>query len=101
VWVHVQPSLFSVLTRDRFLPLLLSTHLIANVDIKKKQQQQEAPTPQNTPIFKAPVNQPEHDMETIQTPGKNLFLSVFFDYQLRLSFVVVVVVVVFSLFLLM
>jgi len=41
---------------------------VANVDIKKKQQQ-EAPTPQNTPIFKAPVSQPEDDMETIQTPG--------------------------------
>ncbi|KAG0368096.1 hypothetical protein BC939DRAFT_461539 [Gamsiella multidivaricata] len=44
----------------------------ANVDIKKKQQQ-EAPTPQNTPIFSAPINPSvpasEEDMETIQTPG--------------------------------
>ncbi|KAF9577373.1 hypothetical protein BGW38_007452, partial [Lunasporangiospora selenospora] len=47
----------------------------ANVDIKKKQQQQ-APTPQNTPIFSAPINSSvrpsvpviEEDMETIQTP---------------------------------
>ncbi|KAG0259205.1 hypothetical protein BG011_002795 [Mortierella polycephala] len=48
----------------------------ANVDIKKKQQQ-EAPTPQNTPIFSAPINSSvrpsvpviEEDMETIQTQG--------------------------------
>ncbi|KAF9166698.1 hypothetical protein DFQ26_007155 [Actinomortierella ambigua] len=48
----------------------------ANVDIKKKQQQQ-APTPQNTPIFSAPISSSvrptvadiEEDMETIQTPG--------------------------------
>ncbi|KAF9114910.1 hypothetical protein BGX27_009457 [Mortierella sp. AM989] len=47
----------------------------ANVDIKKKQK--EAPTPQNTPIFSAPINSSsrpsvpviEEDMETIQTPG--------------------------------
>ncbi|KAF9330216.1 hypothetical protein BGZ91_000227 [Linnemannia elongata] len=48
----------------------------ANVDIKKKQQQQEAPTPQNTPIFSAPISRPaatvEDDMETIQTPGTSL-----------------------------
>ncbi|KAF9141181.1 hypothetical protein BG015_001370, partial [Linnemannia schmuckeri] len=47
----------------------------ANVDIKKKQQQ-EAPTPQNTPIFSAPISRPtatvEDDMETIQTPGTSL-----------------------------
>ncbi|KAF9273266.1 hypothetical protein BGZ68_001670 [Mortierella alpina] len=47
----------------------------ANVDIKKKQQQ-EAPTPQNTPIFTNPINSSARssdpvvkDMETIQTPG--------------------------------
>ncbi|KAG0057961.1 hypothetical protein BGZ89_001700 [Linnemannia elongata] len=47
----------------------------SNVDIKKKQQQ-EAPTPQNTPIFSAPISRPaatvEDDMETIQTPGTSL-----------------------------
>ncbi|KAF9298929.1 hypothetical protein BGZ88_003435 [Linnemannia elongata] len=46
----------------------------ANVDIKKKQQQQEAPTPQNTPHFSnlqssAPTTD---NMETIQTPGSVL-----------------------------
>ncbi|KAF8936766.1 nucleosome assembly protein-domain-containing protein [Dissophora ornata] len=41
-------------------------HSSANVDIKKKHQQ-EAPTPQNTPIFTAPGNQ--EDMDTILTPG--------------------------------
>ncbi|KAF9415554.1 hypothetical protein BGZ76_004782, partial [Entomortierella beljakovae] len=43
----------------------------ANVDIKKKQQQ-DAPTPQNTPIFSAPINSArptDEDLETIQTPG--------------------------------
>ncbi|KAF9945968.1 hypothetical protein BGZ72_000800, partial [Mortierella alpina] len=54
----------------------------ANVDIKKKQQQ-EAPTPQNTPIFSAPISgsaRPsvpviEEDMETIQTPGTASLLA--------------------------
>ncbi|KAG0256679.1 hypothetical protein BG011_004372 [Mortierella polycephala] len=54
----------------------------ANVDIKKKQQQ-EAPTPQNTPIFSAPINSSvrpsvpaiEEDMETIQTPGSSLLAN--------------------------
>ncbi|KAF9412083.1 hypothetical protein BGZ94_001151 [Podila epigama] len=53
----------------------------ANVDIKKKQQQ--APTPQNTPIFSAPINSSvrpsvptvEEDIETIQTPGSSLLAN--------------------------
>ncbi|KAG0037122.1 hypothetical protein BGZ82_003079, partial [Podila clonocystis] len=53
----------------------------ANVDIKKKQQQ--APTPQNTPIFSAPINSSvrpsvptvEEDIETIQTPGTSLLAN--------------------------
>ncbi|KAF9148923.1 hypothetical protein BG015_009308 [Linnemannia schmuckeri] len=43
----------------------------ASVDIKKKQQQ-EAPTPQNTPHFSTLNSSapPTDNMETIQTPGK-------------------------------
>ncbi|KAI8346097.1 hypothetical protein B0O80DRAFT_470108 [Mortierella sp. GBAus27b] len=54
----------------------------ANVDIKKKQQQ-EAPTPQNTPIFTAPISNSarpsvatvEEDIETIKTPGTSLLAN--------------------------
>ncbi|KAG0207874.1 hypothetical protein BGX28_001023 [Mortierella sp. GBA30] len=45
---------------------------------KMKKQQQEAPTPQNTPIFSTPINSSaksapvQENMETIQTPGSVL-----------------------------
>lgn len=69
--------------------LFIATLTLANVDIKKKQQQ-EAPTPQNTPHFSAlHSSAPTTDnMDTIQTPGKEVTRRVtiyvyFFGWQQR------------------
>ncbi|KAG0297360.1 hypothetical protein BGZ96_006739 [Linnemannia gamsii] len=55
-----------------FMVSMYSVDDMTNVDIKKKQQQ-EAPTPQNTPHFSALSSAPTTDnMDTIQTPGSVL-----------------------------
>ncbi|KAF9354469.1 hypothetical protein BGX26_007690 [Mortierella sp. AD094] len=83
----------NIFLRPNLLFCLVIHTSLANVDIKKKQQ--EAPTPQNTPIFSAHIDSSarpsvpvtEEDMETIQTPGtqpSSVSISILWRAQARL-----------------